>query len=78
MPLGLARCGAVFEEHGAREVIIARDDAERERLWETRRLCSRSLREAHAFKLSEDVVVPPGAIPEMLRASTASARATIC
>jgi glycolate oxidase len=47
-------------------VIIARDDAERDRLWQTRRLCSRSLREAHAFKLSEDVVVPPGAIPEML------------
>jgi len=67
VPLGLARCGSVFEEEGAREVIIARDDAERDRLWQTRRLCSRSLREAHAFKLSEDVVVPPGAIPEMLR-----------
>jgi glycolate oxidase len=66
VPLSLARCGAVFEEAGAREVIIARDDAERDRLWQTRRLCSRSLREAHAFKLSEDVVVPPGAIPEML------------
>ena len=67
VPLSLARCGAVFEDQGAREVIIARDDAERDRLWQTRRLCSRSLREAHAFKLSEDVVVPPGAIPEMLR-----------
>jgi glycolate oxidase len=67
VPLSLARCGSVFEEEGAREVIIARDDAERDRLWQTRRLCSRSLREAHAFKLSEDVVVPPGAIAEMLR-----------
>jgi len=67
VPPSLARCGSVFEEEGAREVIIARDDAERDRLWQTRRLCSRSLREAHAFKLSEDVVVPPGAIPEMLR-----------
>ena len=67
VPLSLARCGAVFEEEGAREVLIAGDDAERDRLWQTRRLCSRSLREAHAFKLSEDVVVPPGAIPEMLR-----------
>jgi len=67
VPLSLARCGAVFEDEGAREVMIARDDAERDRLWQTRRLCSRSLREAHAFKLSEDVVVPPGAIPEMLR-----------
>jgi len=67
VPPSLARCGSVVEEEGAREVIIARDDAERDRLWQTRRLCSRSLREAHAFKLSEDVVVPPGAIPEMLR-----------
>ena len=67
VPLSLARCGAVFEDEGAREVMIARDYAERDRLWQTRRLCSRSLREAHAFKLSEDVVVPPGAIPEMLR-----------
>ena len=48
-------------------MIIARDDADRERLWQARRLCSRSLREAHAFKLSEDIVVPPGSIAEMLR-----------
>ena len=61
------RCGSVCEDEGAREVIIARDDADRERLWQTRRLCSRALREAHAFKLSEDVVVPPGSIAEMLR-----------
>ncbi len=67
VPLSLARCGSVFEAQGAREVIIARDNAERDRLWQTRRLCSRSLREAHAYKLSEDVVVPPGSIPEMLR-----------
>ncbi len=67
VPLSLARCGSVFEAEGAREVIIARDNAERDRLWRTRRLCSRSLREAHAYKLSEDVVVPPGSIPEMLR-----------
>src|SRR4051794_19257096 len=30
-------CGAVCEAEGAREVIIARDDADRERLWKTRR-----------------------------------------
>jgi glycolate oxidase len=57
----------VCEAEGAREVIVARDDADRERLWKTRRLCSPSLREAHAFKLSEDIVVPPSKIPEMLR-----------
>jgi glycolate oxidase len=67
MEASILRCGGVCEEHGATEVIIARDDADRERLWNTRRACSRALREAHAFKLSEDIVVPPGSIAEMLR-----------
>jgi len=67
MEAAILRCGAVCEDEGAREVIVARDDADRERLWQTRRLVSRSLREAHAFKVSEDIVVPPGSIAEMLR-----------
>ena len=67
MEAEVLRCGAVCEAEGARDVIVARDDADRERLWKTRRLCSPSLREAHAFKLSEDIVVPPSKIPEMLR-----------
>ncbi|HET6145899.1 MAG TPA: FAD-linked oxidase C-terminal domain-containing protein [Polyangia bacterium] len=67
MEASILRCGSVCEDEGAREVIIARDDADRERLWQARRLCSRSLREAHAFKLSEDIVVPTGAIAETLR-----------
>ena len=60
-------CGAVCEAEGARDVIIARDDADRERLWQTRRVCSVALREAYKFKQSEDMVVPPSSIPEMLR-----------
>src|SRR6185369_6873772 len=44
----------------------------RERLWKTRRLVSPSLREAHAFKVSEDIVVPPGSIAEMLRRADAA------
>jgi glycolate oxidase len=66
MEASVLRAGEVCEELGATEVIIARDDADRERLWGARRGCSRALREAHAFKLSEDIVVPPGAIAEML------------
>ena len=38
MEAGVLRCGAVCEEEGALEVIVARDDADRERLWQTRRL----------------------------------------
>jgi glycolate oxidase len=67
MEAAVLRCGAVCEDEGAREVIVARDDADRERLWKTRRLVSPSLREAHAYKISEDIVVPPGSIAEMLR-----------
>jgi glycolate oxidase len=63
----ILRCGALCEEVGAREVIVARDEADRERLWRTRRLCSASLRDAHRWKQSEDVVVPPGSIAELLR-----------
>ncbi len=66
MEASLLRCGGVCEELGATDVIIARDDADRERLWSARRSSSRALREAHAFKLSEDIVVPPGSIAEML------------
>ena len=63
----ILRCGSLCEDVGAQEVIVARDEADRERLWQTRRLCSSSLREAHRFKQSEDVVVPTGAIAELLR-----------
>jgi glycolate oxidase len=72
MEAATLRCGAVCEAEGARDVIVARDDADRERLWKTRRLVSPSLREAHAFKVSEDIVVPPGAIAEMLRRADAA------
>jgi glycolate oxidase len=67
MEASILRCGSVCEDEGAREVIIARDEADRARLWQARRLCSPSLREAHAFKQSEDIVVPPSAIAEMLQ-----------
>jgi glycolate oxidase len=67
MEAAVLRCGAVCEAEGAREVIVARDDADRERLWKTRRVCSPALREAYKFKQSEDTVVPPSSIPEMLR-----------
>jgi glycolate oxidase len=75
MEASLLRAGELCEELGATEVIVARDDADRERLWGARRGCSKALREAHAFKLSEDIVVPPGSIAEMLaRVDTVAAK----
>jgi glycolate dehydrogenase FAD-linked subunit len=61
------RCAAACEEKGAIDVLVAKDDAERRRLWQARRICSPSLREAHRAKVAEDIAVPRGAIPEVLR-----------
>ncbi len=61
------RCADACAEQGALDVLVARDDVERRRLWQARRICSPSLREAHRHKIAEDIAVPRGAIPEMLR-----------
>lgn len=62
----LERTGALFESFEAEDVLVARDDQDRERIWQTRRMASRSLTAAFKFKLSEDVVVPLSKIPEAL------------
>ncbi|MBJ7601656.1 MAG: FAD-binding protein [Candidatus Dormibacteraeota bacterium] len=46
---------------------IAQSDAERERLWHARRNFGKLLMEMPYNRLSEDVAVPIGSIPEMLR-----------
>ena len=63
----MLRCASVFEEKAAVDVLVARDDAERRRMWQARRMVSHSLRDAHRHKINEDIVVPRGQIPEMLR-----------
>jgi glycolate oxidase len=63
----MIRVGQLCEGCGAGDVLVARDVAEGRALWEARRLISPSLREAHRHKISEDVCVPRGAIPELLR-----------
>jgi glycolate oxidase len=63
----LLRAAAVLEEKKAIDVIVAKDEAERRRMWQARRMISHSLREAHKHKINEDIVVPRGQIPEMLR-----------
>ena len=61
------RCAEACERAGAVDVLVAKDDAERRKLWQARRICSPSLREAHKHKVAEDICVPRGQIPEMLR-----------
>jgi glycolate oxidase len=61
------KCADACERAQALDVLVARDDAERRKMWQSRRICSPSLREAHKHKVSEDICVPRSAIPEILR-----------
>lgn len=61
------RVGQLCDDYGAIDVLVAQNTAERRALWEARRNISPSLKRAHRHKISEDVCVPRGAIPELLR-----------
>ena len=50
---------------GATEVLRARDEQERQELWRVRRELSLSLKMIASLKLTHDVVVPKGRIPEL-------------
>ncbi len=63
----LLRCARACEEAGAVDVLVAQSERERRDLWETRRRANPTLKELHRHKIPEDVVVPRGAVPEMLR-----------
>jgi glycolate oxidase len=53
--------------NGAREIRIAADAAESERMWNARRAISPSLARRRPNKLGEDIAIPRSAIPEMAR-----------
>lgn len=63
----MLRAGELCERHGAVDVIVAQDPQTRRGVWEARRLCSPSLRDAHRHKIAEDICVPRGSLGEMLR-----------
>jgi glycolate oxidase len=52
---------------GCIDVLVARDGAERNRLWAARRMLSRATRTLARYKLSEDVVVPRTRIADLLQ-----------
>ncbi|MCB2199472.1 FAD-binding protein [bacterium] len=56
----------VLQEAGALEIHTASDEAERERLWELRRLVSPSLSRLASGKMNEDVVVPIGRLGDLI------------
>jgi glycolate oxidase len=63
----LAASGELCAQHGALDVLAAQDEAQRRKLWGTRRLVSVALTEWKPFKISEDVAVPRGKLVELIR-----------
>jgi len=63
----LARSGEMCTEAGAIDVVAAQDEAQRRRIWETRRMTSVALYNVRPFKISEDIAVPRGQLVTMIR-----------
>jgi glycolate oxidase len=56
---------AACRDAGATIVSRASDELDRERLWQSRRLLSESLRATGLLKINHDVVVPRGRVPQL-------------
>ncbi|MBI2888099.1 MAG: FAD-binding protein [Chloroflexi bacterium] len=63
----VARMVEVCRKHGASDVRMAKDAAERNELWRARRSISGALGRYRPSKLGEDIVVPRGQIPAVVR-----------
>lgn len=59
--------GGLCLEHGARDVLVAKDRPTRERLWEARRMIIESLNFESPMNHMEDIVVPRSQIPTLLK-----------
>jgi glycolate oxidase len=70
------RVGEVCSSAGALDVLVAQDEAQRDRIWEARRQLSPTTRAMARFKISEDVVVPRNKIPALLEEVEAISAAT--
>jgi glycolate oxidase len=63
----LLSAASLCEEFAALEIFVATDEARRRQMWEMRRNANPALAERHLIKISEDVVVPRAAIPQMIK-----------
>lgn len=66
------RTGEACVAAAALEVLVAKDSAQRDRLWAARRQMSPAVRRLTRFKLSEDVVVPRQRLVELLERNSRS------
>lgn len=62
----LSLLGEICEKAGAKEVLLAQSEEQREKLWSARRVASSALRAVKRHKISEDIVVPRSRIPEAI------------
>jgi glycolate oxidase len=69
----VAAIDAHLRGHGAREVRIARDDAERAALWKSRKRAFGAVGRLAPNYCTQDGVVPRGSVPEILRRIAATA-----
>lgn len=67
----LGQAGEKCMEAGAIDIVAAQDEAQRRRIWETRRMISTALMDLRPFKISEDICVPRGHLVAMIKAVTA-------
>lgn len=63
----IEQAAAICRQYRAREVRVAKDEVERERLWLARKLVSPAIARVKPTKISEDATVPRSQIPEMFR-----------
>jgi len=66
----------VSKGRGVVDLLVAQDAAQRDRLWDARRVLSMATRKLAKYKLSEDVVVPRSRVPELLTRVDAIGAAT--
>jgi glycolate oxidase len=59
--------GQICLDHGARDVLVAKDKRTRDRLWEARRKIIEALKHASPVNHMEDIVVPRAEIPLLLQ-----------
>jgi len=77
----VARIDAICRQHGARTVRIARDDAERARLWQGRKKAFGAMGRIAPHLIVQDAVVPRTKLPEVMAAIgriAAEHRVTVC
>jgi glycolate oxidase len=70
--------GALCLQHRARDVLLAKDQRTRDRLWEARRMIIDALNHESPVNHMEDVVVPRAAIPPLLKGTKDMPCSTLC